>query len=151
MFRFYTPWKHQKNQGLPVPDSKKFELCKLNQFFSILCSMYKPFSCRHYIKIPLPKVSLLKTIGHTTSAFQKYRLENKLLLKEFGAEMDIIISNTVQSKSVLLWNSSGRSSINRKFLPTLYGTPLLLIIYIDIKQWNRHWILDCSKSSQVTT
>ena len=42
------------------------------------------------------KVPLSKTTGHTTSAFQKYGLENKLL-QELGEEMDIIISNTVQS------------------------------------------------------
>ena len=34
---------------------------------------------------------------HATSAFQDYRLENKLL-HELGEEMDIIISNSVQSK-----------------------------------------------------
>ena len=49
------------------------------------------------IKFPLPKVSLPKTTGHTALAFQNYRLENKLL-QELGKEIDMIISNTVQSK-----------------------------------------------------
>ena len=39
-----------------------------------------------------------KTTGHTTSTFENYRLENRLL-QDFGDEVDIIISNTVQSKS----------------------------------------------------
>ena len=43
------------------------------------------------------KVPLSKTTGHTTSTFQNYTLGNKLL-QELGEEMEIIISNTVQSK-----------------------------------------------------
>ena len=50
------------------------------------------------IDVPLPNVPLSKTTGHATSTSQNYRLENKLL-HELGEEMDIIISNTVQSKT----------------------------------------------------
>ena len=48
------------------------------------------------VEVPLSKVPLSKTTGHTTLTFQNYRLENKLL-QELGDEMFIIISNTVQS------------------------------------------------------
>ena len=46
----------------------------------------------------MSKVPLSKTTGDTTSNFQNYRLENKLL-QEFGEKMDIIISHTVSYQS----------------------------------------------------
>ena len=49
------------------------------------------------VKFLLPKVPLSKATGHTSSTFQNYRLENKLL-QELDEEIDIIISNTVQLK-----------------------------------------------------
>ena len=57
------------------------------------------------------KAPLSKGTGHTTSTFQNYRLENKLL-QELGDEIFIIISNTglFNQKSVLLLNSSGGSA-----------------------------------------
>ena len=55
------------------------------------------------------KVPLSKAVGHTTSTFQNYRLENELL-QELCDEMFIIISSTVQSKSVLLLIHPGGST-----------------------------------------
>ena len=44
------------------------------------------------VKEALSKASLSETLGHTTSTFQNYRLENKLL-QELVGETDIIVSN----------------------------------------------------------
>ena len=49
------------------------------------------------VKVLLAEVPLLKATGHTTSAFQNYRLEKKLL-QELGDAMFLIISNTVWTK-----------------------------------------------------
>ena len=51
------------------------------------------------VKVLLSKVSLSKITQHTTSTFQNYRLEDKLL-QELDDEMFIIISNTFQSKII---------------------------------------------------
>ena len=40
-----------------------------------------------------------------------------------------------------LSNSCGRISINWNLLPSLHRNPLLLIIYIDIKQGLKYWLL----------
>ena len=59
--------------------------------------MYKPLKVIFFnVNIDV-KVHLSKTTRHKTSIFQNNRLENELL-QELGEEMDIIISNTAQSK-----------------------------------------------------
>ena len=51
------------------------------------------------VKVLLSKVSLSKITQHTTSTFQNYRLEDKLL-QELDDEMFIIIPNTFRSKII---------------------------------------------------
>ena len=53
------------------------------------------------VKVPSQRVPLSKITGHTKSTFQNCRLKKKLL-QELVKEMDIILSNTVQSKINLI-------------------------------------------------
>ena len=41
------------------------------------------------VEVSFPKVPLSKTTGHTTSTFQNYMLENKLL-QELGEKMEFV-------------------------------------------------------------
>lgn len=78
------------------------------------------------LKVTLPKMLVSKTTGHTTSIFQSYRLENKLL-QQLCWDIDITIQKIFNEKSLILLNSTG-------ICYKLYGNLLLFIIYIDTKQ-----------------
>ena len=75
----------------------------------------------------------MKTTGHTSSTFQNYRLENKLL-QELAEEKDILNLITDQSQISRFIKFIWLERYQLEFITTAVWKSLSFIIYIDIKQ-----------------
>lgn len=75
----------------------------------------------------------MKTTGHTSSTFQNYRLENKLL-QELAEEKGILNLITDQSQISRFIKFIWLERYQLEFITTAVWKSLSFIIYIDIKQ-----------------
>ena len=81
----------------------------------------------------------MESTGHTTSTFQNYRLENKLL-QELGKEKGILNLITGQSQISRFIKFIWLERYQLEFITTAVWKSLLFIIYIDIKQTPNSWL-----------